>query len=143
MERAGVLSKHHSLSSSSGCPIKPQLPCPHFPPNHITAHGFSLLLFICKHQVDAQPLNSLNHNVTGSCVTNEGSQNEDTTGSRSSLFLISLRHKCICVNTTAHFHLLRELLSSPATLPLHTDVLACGLHTPEGRRCWILIPLNF
>lgn len=121
---------------------KSQLPCPHFLPNPVTAHGFSMLLFISKHKVDLQPLKSVNHKVTGSCVTNEGSQNEGTTGSLSSLFLISVQFKCIPVSTTAHFHLLRELLSSPVTLPLHTHVLAYGLHTPEGRHCWILIPPN-
>lgn len=133
---------HPQVAPSSGWPLSPQLSCPGFLRNPVTASDFSLLPFICKHQVDVQPLNSLNHNVPGSCVTNEGSQNEGTTGSLSSLFLISIQHKCIPMNTTAHFHLLRELLSSPLTLPLHSHVLACGLHTPEGRHCWILIPPN-
>lgn len=119
------------------------MPCPHFLPNPVTTRGFSLLLFICKHQVDVQPLKSLNHNVEGFCVTNDGSQNEGTTGSLSSLFLIPVQLKCVPVNTTAHSHLLRELLSSPVTLPLHTHVLTCGLHTPESRNCWILIPSKF
>lgn len=147
MEGAEVLSDYHRLSHpqvvpSSGCPVSPQLPCPHLLPNPVTAHGFSSLLFSCKHQVEVQPLKNLNHKATGSCVTNEGSQNEATTGSLSSLFLISVLLKHIPMNTETLFHLLRELLPSPVTLPLHTHVLACGLHTPEGRHCRILIPSN-
>lgn len=32
VEKVEVHPEHHSLCSSSGCSVRPQLPCPHFPP---------------------------------------------------------------------------------------------------------------
>lgn len=126
----------HSLCSSSGCCIRPQLPCPHIPPL-LKQHMVLACSYLAQElrrpwtvwtiiwQDSVWQIKVVRMRAQQGACSPSPSFPSDSNAS---------------TQTTAHFHLLRELLSSPATLSLHAVVLACGLHALGGRCCWILIP---